>query len=452
MPEFVEMFKFTNRRDADRAFSLLISKSFLRKATRHALRSSYSMWKRNEGDQFWASQEAKTIVATDLIVGSVPKARKLALGDSYQTRSKTNMQVAPTTNADKTPATSAYHDSNESSARPQRASHITFDVGASAVEREHYQDTTVRRLVDVAVGNKRRQDLLEASQEHEQPRQKRRSEQQQQQKSVQQHGQQKEEEDLSRHNFFDPSTIDPCELEIESVDVGKSFRQLQEEAADVVNDLRKSMTLELLPFFFAANHIWDVDYKLPGMTDEDHDTIQHALSVPIARLSHHHLWFCRDLELDLTSEGYIKSRDTKSRDLDALLVLFQQTSQKLPKKYLPFKHLKNEDTHAHSVLDVLLTYVFPATNYRYELHWANRPTAGSCDRRNGDAYKPDATVLKDGFELAFMEVKPPKEEHHQRAYLEDVWALSGLAKDNIDLHLRHSRFLTTTACIQVFGE
>jgi hypothetical protein len=48
---------------------------------------------------------------------------------------------------------------------------------------------------------------------------------------------------------------------------------------------------------------------------------------------------------------------------------------------------------------------------------------GSSEHRGGDAYKPDATVVKDGFELGFVEVKPPREERHQRAYLEDVWAL-----------------------------
>jgi hypothetical protein len=66
--------------------------------------------------------------------------------------------------------------------------------------------------------------------------------------------------------------------------------------------------------------------------------------------------------------------------------------------------------------------------------------------------KPDATVVKEGFELGFVEVKPPREERHQRAYLEDVWALSGFAKDCIDLHLRHSRILTTVPCLLVFGK
>ncbi|KAF9274266.1 hypothetical protein BGZ88_003146 [Linnemannia elongata] len=211
------------------------------------------------------------------------------------------------------------------------------------------------------------------------------------------------------------------------------------------------LTLDQLPRFLAANHIWDTAYQLPGVSDDDHEVVQATLRVAIVRLSDELVLFCRSLVHDLTSKGYIRSRDTKSRSQDALLVLFQQASQKLPVRFLPFKHLRNEDTHAHSILDGLLTLVFPAYIQQYELHWANRASDGSSKRRNGDAYKPDATVLKDGFELGFVEIKPPREERHQRAYLEDVWALSGFCKDSIDLHLRHSRMLTTTSCVLVFG-
>ncbi|KAG0306190.1 hypothetical protein BGZ97_000841 [Linnemannia gamsii] len=251
--------------------------------------------------------------------------------------------------------------------------------------------------------------------------------------------------------FFDPNTIIASHLAIEGIDIGTSFRKLQEEAAPVISDAKKMLTLHLLPCFLAANYIWDVTYQLPGMSDDGHAVVQAALSVPVLRLSDHLVLLCRSLLHDLKSKGYISSRDTKSREQDTLLVLFQQASQKLPIRFLPFKHLRNEDTHAHSVLDSLLTFVFPAFHQRYELHWANRASDGSRARRTGDALKPDATVVKDGFELGFVEVKPPREERHQRAYLEDVWALSGFAKDGIDLHLRHSRILTTAPCLHVFG-
>ncbi|KAF9189807.1 hypothetical protein BGZ51_009274 [Haplosporangium sp. Z 767] len=219
-----------------------------------------------------------------------------------------------------------------------------------------------------------------------------------QQKKKRQQQQEHEEEDLLPPRFFDPTTITLSELEIAGIDIGKP----------------------------AANHIWDSRYRLPGIRDEGYDVIQDASRIPVVRLSDDLVLFCRSLEHDLMSH-------------------------KLPERFLPFEHLKNEDTHAHSALDALLTFVFPAYHHRYELHWANRPAAGSGDRRSGDAHKPDAQVTKDGFELGYVEVKPPKEKRHQRAYMKDVWALSGLAKDNIDIHLRHGRIITTVPCVLVFG-
>ncbi|KAG9063314.1 hypothetical protein KI688_004196 [Linnemannia hyalina] len=321
---------------------------------------------------------------------------------------------------------------------------VQREVHADAINQD--QDVAARLPESTSSDNKRRQSdvLAENPQEQDHP--------QQRKKRQQRHQQHPQDDEGPVHRpFFDPATAIPSPLEIEGVDIGNPFRRLQDEAAAVVNDVKKTLTLEFLPFFLAANHIWDATYQLPGMSDDDHDTIQGALHVPVVRLSEHLVLFSRSLGHDMTSKGYIRSRETQSREQDALLVLLQQASQKLPRKFLPFKHLRNEDTHAHSVLDSLFTFVFPAYHQRYELHWANRASNGSSERRKGDAYKPDATVLRDGFELGFMEMKPPREERHQRAYLEDMWALSGFAKDAIDLHLRHSRILTAAPCVHVFG-
>ncbi|KAF9178087.1 hypothetical protein BGZ50_008088 [Haplosporangium sp. Z 11] len=156
-------------------------------------------------------------------------------------------------------------------------------------------------------------------------------------------------------------------------------------------------------------------------------------------------------EEDLLPPRFFDPTTITLSELEIAGIDIGKPSHKLPERFLPFEHLKNEDTHAHSALDALLTFVFPAYHHRYELHWANRPAAGSGDRRSGDAHKPDAQVTKDGFELGYVEVKPPKEKRHQRAYMKDVWALSGLAKDNIDIHLRHGRIITTVPCVLVFG-
>ncbi|KAF9158861.1 hypothetical protein DFQ26_007165 [Actinomortierella ambigua] len=113
------------------------------------------------------------------------------------------------------------------------------------------------------------------------------------------------------------------------------------------------------------------------------------------------------------------------------------SSWRLPRQYLPFR-LQNEDTHAHASLDALMSMVFPVSHRHVELHWANRASVGSRNRR-GDLNKPDATILKDTFEVGFVEVKPPQEERHEKAFLEDQRALATFAKDAIDYHLRHGR-------------
>ncbi|KAF8944632.1 hypothetical protein BGZ46_006219, partial [Entomortierella lignicola] len=85
MPEFAEKFKYFSRKDADDAYSSLISKSFIASSTRNALKRQYGIWNRNEGDQFWASRTAtlsKTQVAGDLVAESVPVARQLISEDT----------------------------------------------------------------------------------------------------------------------------------------------------------------------------------------------------------------------------------------------------------------------------------------------------------------------------------------------------------------------------------
>jgi hypothetical protein len=62
--------------------------------------------------------------------------------------------------------------------------------------------------------------------------------------------QQQEEGTLMQSQvFFDPNTIIASHLAIEGIDIGTSFRKLQEEAAPVISDAKKMLTLHLLPCF-----------------------------------------------------------------------------------------------------------------------------------------------------------------------------------------------------------
>ncbi|KAG0221760.1 hypothetical protein BGW42_007325, partial [Actinomortierella wolfii] len=404
---FVQEFNLSDRQQATDTYTALIGSDEIRTHRRKRLQETFNDFKAHYEDVFWSrrklqisSEITSNDAAVDLQEAAVKKAR---------------------------------HGYSELSSRSRSAS-------VEALEKDQYLAS--HQLAEATPTSKRRQaDMLQGGVHEQDYSQQKRKRQQQY----------KKDEDLWAQRFFDPAAVIPSTLMIKDIGIGLPFMRLQEEAAAIVNDVKKTLTPTLLPFFLSVNHIWDSHYRLPGISDNDHDAIQDALRVPVVRLPDQLVFFCRSLEHDLTSTGYIRSRETKSRDQDALLVLYQQASQKLPKRFLSFEHVKNEDTHAHSVLDTLFTFMFPTYNYRYELHWANRPTAGSGDRRDGDAFKPDAQVIKDGFELGYMEIKPPKEERHQRAYLEDVWALSGLAKDSIDLHLRHGRIITTIPCVLVFG-
>ncbi|KAF9128379.1 hypothetical protein BGX30_014350 [Mortierella sp. GBA39] len=45
----------------------------------------------------------------------------------------------------------------------------------------------------------------------------------------------------------------------------------------------------------------------------------------------------------------------------------------------------------------------------------------------------DGTILKEQFDVAFAEIKAPKDDSSTRLHIQDKWALTSLAKDTIDL-------------------
>ncbi|KAG9065492.1 hypothetical protein KI688_001780 [Linnemannia hyalina] len=141
-------------------------------------------------------------------------------------------------------------DLKESYAQSSTASDALLDAETPADEFEHDQDTELHRSAGTAAGSKRRRAILEGGQqEREQPRQKRKGQQQQQRWL------RKKEEDLSPQCFFDAATIVLPGLEIEGIDVGKPFKRPQEEAAAVINDVNRAMTLYQLSFQ-AGIYLW----------------------------------------------------------------------------------------------------------------------------------------------------------------------------------------------------
>lgn len=121
---------------------------------------------------------------------------------------------------------------------------------------------------------------------------------------------------------------------------------------------------------------------------------------------------------------------------------------KLPLEYCGYDGTI-EDTFAHGVLDALLTTQFPARS-AYKLDWANLETEGSKLRRVF-GNKPDGVVKKSGAEVAFMELKAPKDERNPKADMEDWWNIANFCKDALDAHIRKKRNIFKVAGLQVFG-
>lgn len=74
----------------------------------------------------------------------------------------------------------------------------------------------------------------------------------------------------------------------------------------------------------AANFIWHTGHDLPGLSDESRTTVQKALSVRVQQISKELVMFCYDLDQEMATTGWIKSRATETREQDELLILYQQ--------------------------------------------------------------------------------------------------------------------------------
>jgi hypothetical protein len=61
MPDFATDFKYLSESDADMAFKSLLSKSIIPRARQAAALNNYEVWKRNEGQTFWASQSHQAL-------------------------------------------------------------------------------------------------------------------------------------------------------------------------------------------------------------------------------------------------------------------------------------------------------------------------------------------------------------------------------------------------------
>ncbi|KAF9154602.1 hypothetical protein DFQ26_000183 [Actinomortierella ambigua] len=258
---------------------------------------------------------------------------------------------------------------------------------------------------------------------------------------------------IARHStssiIFDATKALPIHLQLAGFDLGKAFKELQTHAEKVVNDVSIKVSTANVHLFLAGNYIWHAATALPGMSDDTRRSICDLVKVSVARLSSSEVGWCIDLGRQLAETGKVQSRTIDDSREEHITQLFQTIANKLPVEAMPWVR-KNEDSHAHGVLDAILTQLFPEGRAPYEMAWANRPSEASKMRR-GEPLKPDATILKDNFEVAYLEVKSPKDDRCSSKYLEDFWNLSSFAKDCIDSNLRARRSIRVVPIVQVFG-
>ncbi|KAF8925552.1 hypothetical protein BGZ47_003199 [Haplosporangium gracile] len=241
-----------------------------------------------------------------------------------------------------------------------------------------------------------------------------------------------------------PSEFDIFSYTIKSANVGRAFNEYQVASLTIVNKIGKTATLSNMSSFLSMNFIWDLNVTLPHLDKDAYQLIREQYSWSRSAVSG------AVVELD---EQLADGQDIEvevEKDLRSVRLLYEVLALKLPLEYLPFER-GLEDTYCHGVIDALLTRQFPAKS-KYHLEWANKESGGSKERRvNG--YKPDGIISSrsNHRELVFLEVKPPKEQHRKRAFLEDLWKLANYCKDTIDSNLRRGFQIRKAAAVQVFG-
>ncbi|KAI1315271.1 hypothetical protein EDD11_001052 [Mortierella claussenii] len=213
------------------------------------------------------------------------------------------------------------------------------------------------------------------------------------------------EETFSELQFhIDPEGFEYYSYEIDGANVGRLFRDYQRASTALVNKPEIKTNLENLPHFL-------------------------------------------QLDEQMAEGKSINVGEVANRELRSIVLFYEVLELKLPTEYLTFEN-EAEDTYCHSFIDALFTRQFPAKS-QYRLEWANKQADGSKERR-GNGYKPDVIVSKLRRELAFVEIKPPREQRCSRPHLEDLWKLANFCKDAIDLHLRSGVDIRKAAAVQIF--
>ncbi|KAF9096281.1 hypothetical protein BGX23_011671 [Mortierella sp. AD031] len=108
MPDFAADFDYYSEQDAHTAFTSLLSSTIVPERLRKPLRDKYEVWRRNNGEEYWASRQAVSQAristkrtATELIASSEHVAKKLI---HEQRTTESGSSLSPSTSSSSLPA------------------------------------------------------------------------------------------------------------------------------------------------------------------------------------------------------------------------------------------------------------------------------------------------------------------------------------------------------------
>ncbi|KAG0251182.1 hypothetical protein DFQ27_008946 [Actinomortierella ambigua] len=148
----------------------------------------------------------------------------------------------------------------------------------------------------------------------------------------------------------------------------KHSRNCKPRAEGVINVVSIKVSTSNVHLFLAGNHIWYAVSALPGMSDDTRRSIYGLVKVSVARHSSSEVGWCIDRGRELEETGKVLSRtlDDSREEHITRPRLFQIIANKLPVEVMPWVR-KNEDSHAHGVLDAILMQLFPEGRAPYEM-------------------------------------------------------------------------------------
>ncbi|KAG0371182.1 hypothetical protein BGZ54_009541 [Gamsiella multidivaricata] len=258
------------------------------------------------------------------------------------------------------------------------------------------------------------------------------------------------DEDIMENNFrIDPTVFVKFKYKVAETDVGQLFLDYQRTSTALVNGPTTKTSIENLGHFFSMNYIWDLGICPKTMPTEVYNGIPGKHTWPCSVLPDEVACLCRKLDEQLAEGMVIDAGNAEGRELRSVTLFYETLEMKLPTEYLSFES-DTEGTYCHGAVDALFTRQFPAKSV-FKLDWANKESEGSKERR-GNRYKPNAIISRYKRELAFVKVKPPREQECGRSYLKDLWKLANLCKDSIDTHLLRGHDIRQAAAVQIFGQ